>query len=111
MGTYSIKELEQLSGIKAHTIRIWEKRLDDYNMKLIEETIAKEFHQAYLGIRQLPAASRFGVYVAYVYYLALFKKIRNTPSEQVLNSRIRIPNRQKARLFASSFFKHQLNML
>ncbi len=26
MGIYSIKELEKLSGIKAHTIRIWEKR-------------------------------------------------------------------------------------
>ena len=26
MGRYSIKELETLSGIKAHTIRIWEKR-------------------------------------------------------------------------------------
>jgi MerR family transcriptional regulator, light-induced transcriptional regulator len=26
MSKYSIKELEQLSGIKAHTIRIWEKR-------------------------------------------------------------------------------------
>src|SRR5687767_4958036 len=26
MGKYSIKDLEQLSGIKAHTIRIWEKR-------------------------------------------------------------------------------------
>lgn len=26
MGSYSIKELEKLSGIKAHTIRIWEKR-------------------------------------------------------------------------------------
>lgn len=26
MGQYSIKELEALSGIKAHTIRIWEKR-------------------------------------------------------------------------------------
>lgn len=26
MATYSIKELEKLSGIKAHTIRIWEKR-------------------------------------------------------------------------------------
>jgi DNA-binding transcriptional MerR regulator len=26
MGKYSIKELEQLSGIKAHTIRMWEKR-------------------------------------------------------------------------------------
>jgi DNA-binding transcriptional MerR regulator len=26
MATYSIKDLERLSGIKAHTIRIWEKR-------------------------------------------------------------------------------------
>ena len=26
IGTYSIKDLEQLSGIKAHTIRIWEVR-------------------------------------------------------------------------------------
>ncbi len=26
MGVYSIKELERLSGIRAHTIRIWEKR-------------------------------------------------------------------------------------
>ena len=26
MANYSIKELENLSGIKAHTIRIWEKR-------------------------------------------------------------------------------------
>lgn len=27
-GEYSIKDLEQLSGIKAHTIRMWEKRYD-----------------------------------------------------------------------------------
>ena len=33
MGTYSIKELEQLSGIKAHTIRIWEKRHKIINPK------------------------------------------------------------------------------
>lgn len=28
MGNYSIKDLERLSGIKAHTIRIWEKRYE-----------------------------------------------------------------------------------
>lgn len=28
MGTYSIKDLEQISGIKAHTIRIWEQRYE-----------------------------------------------------------------------------------
>jgi MerR family transcriptional regulator, light-induced transcriptional regulator len=26
VGRYSIKDLEELSGIKAHTIRIWEQR-------------------------------------------------------------------------------------
>lgn len=35
MGHYKIKDLEQLSGIKAHTIRIWEKR---YNLISPERT-------------------------------------------------------------------------
>lgn len=86
-------------------------RFDDYNKKLIEANIEKDFHDAFVGIRQLPRTSRFGVYVAYVYYLALFKKIKNTPSEKVLQSRIRIHNRQKAGLLAYSFLKHQFNML
>ncbi|HEY9048963.1 MAG TPA: phytoene/squalene synthase family protein [Ohtaekwangia sp.] len=79
--------------------------------KKIEESIAEDFHHGYIGIKQLPRSARFGVYVAYVYYLALFKKIKNTPSENVLKSRIRIRNRHKARLLAYSFVKHQLNML
>jgi phytoene synthase len=86
-------------------------RFDDHNKKLIEANIEKDFHDAFVGIRQLPRTSRFGVYVAYVYYLALFKKIKNTPSEKVLQSRIRIHNRQKAGLLAYSFLKHQFNML
>ncbi|MEC7267197.1 MAG: MerR family transcriptional regulator, partial [Bacteroidota bacterium] len=28
MGKYSIKDIEMLTGIKAHTLRIWEKRYD-----------------------------------------------------------------------------------
>jgi DNA-binding transcriptional MerR regulator len=35
MSNYSIKDLEQLTGIKAHTIRIWEKR---YNLVSPERT-------------------------------------------------------------------------
>ena len=86
-------------------------RFNDQQKRFIEESIESDFHNGYLGIRQLPRSSRLGVYVAYVYYRALFKKIRNTPSEKMLQSRIRIPNRHKARLLAYSFFKHQLNML
>jgi hypothetical protein len=33
MSSYSIKDLEHLSGIKAHTLRIWEQRYDIINPK------------------------------------------------------------------------------
>lgn len=81
------------------------------NKKAIEEDLKKEFEDGLHGIKKLPRAARFGVYVAYMYYLALYRKIRNTPAEKVLSSRIRISNRYKATLLASSFVKHQLNMI
>jgi 15-cis-phytoene synthase len=87
------------------------KSFDEESKKRIEQSILVDFSHAFKGIKQLPKASRFGVYVAYVYYYALFKKIRNTPSELVLNRRIRIRNRHKARLLAYSFLKHQLNLI
>lgn len=87
------------------------KNFNDETKRVIEDSIAKDFHHGYEGIIKLPRSSRFGVYVAYVYYLALFKKIKNTPPQDVLQSRVRIANHDKARLLAYSFFKHQLNML
>ena len=85
--------------------------LDDDMKRMAEQSIESDFHNAYLGIMQLPRSSRFGVYVAYVYYRALFRKIRNTPLDKIFHSRIRIRNRHKARLLAYSFFKHRLNIL
>jgi len=87
------------------------ENFNDETKRMIEDSIAKDFHHGYEGIIKLPRSSRFGVYVAYVYYLALFKKIKNTPPQDVLQSRVRIANHDKARLLAYSFFKHQLNML
>jgi 15-cis-phytoene synthase len=86
-------------------------QFDDSTKKSIEESIAQDFQHAYIGIKQLPRSARLGVYIAYVYYLALFKKIRNTPSHMVLQSRIRIPNPHKAQLLAYSYFRHQLNLI
>jgi 15-cis-phytoene synthase len=86
-------------------------KFDEVTKAQIESSIAEDFHHAYLGIRQLPRSARFGVYIAYVYYLALFKKIKNTPPHKVLHSRIRIPNPHKAQLLAYSFFKHQFNLI
>lgn len=86
-------------------------QFDEASKKAIESSIAADFHDGYTGLKQLPRSSRLGVYVAYVYYLALFKKIKNVPSEHVMQSRIRIRNRHKATLLAYSYVKHQLNLI
>ncbi|MEX2380646.1 MAG: MerR family transcriptional regulator [Vicingaceae bacterium] len=39
MAKYSIKELERISGIKAHTLRIWEKRFDLLNPERTDTNI------------------------------------------------------------------------
>lgn len=87
------------------------KQLDADNKSKIEKSIEASFRNGFDGIRKLPRSARFGVYVAYMYYLALFKKIRNTPPEKVLKSRIRIHNRHKATLLAYSYVRHQLNLI
>lgn len=63
--------------------------------KLIEDDIAAEFRDALTGIRGLDRGSRRGVYLAYSYYLALFRKIRMTPPEAVTGRRFRISDGRK----------------
>lgn len=84
---------------------------DENTKQLIEDDIAKDFYAGYQGIKQLPRSARFGVYVAYLYYLALFEKIKNTPSSIVLTQRIRVRNRRKLSILAYSYVKHQLNLI
>ena len=84
---------------------------DGLTKKRIEEDIAKDFKAAYEGLKQLPLSARFGVYVAYVYYLARFKKIKNTPFSTMLTKRIRVQNHRKFSILAYSFVKHQLNLI
>jgi phytoene/squalene synthetase len=59
----------------------------------------------------LPKGSRLGVYLAYVYYTALFEKIRKAAPEQVLSSRIRVPDSQKIYFLCSSTVKSSLGLI
>ena len=79
--------------------------------KQIEEDIAADFANAYNGILQLPVKARFGVYVAYKYYLSLFNKIKKANAASILKERIRIPNYGKAFIVAKAGLRMQLNML
>jgi phytoene synthase len=77
----------------------------------IQDDIQKDFDDALLGIRALPSSSRFGVYVAYIYYLTLFNKIKAISCANIMSKRVRIPNTQKISLLAGSYVKHSLGML
>jgi phytoene/squalene synthetase len=77
----------------------------------IEEDIHADFRNAYHGICRLPLKARFGVYVAYKYYLSLFKKIKRMQPATVLEKRIRIPNYYKAMIILRAGVKNQLGLL
>jgi len=82
-----------------------------YDKARIEEDILGDFKEAYKGILQLPLKARFGVYVAYKYYLSLFKKIKKMEPARVLEERIRIPNYRKAMIIFRAGVKNQLRLI
>ena len=77
----------------------------------IERDIEQEFDEALQGIRSLPRSSRKGVYLAFVYYQQLFKKIRKTAAANVLSERIRISNGYKCLLMVDSLIRYKLNVM
>ena len=87
-------------------------RTFDEEIKLhIIEDIEAEFAAAYSGLRRLPAGSRYGVYLAYVYYSALLKKIKRTPALQLLERRVRVSDMDKMFLLVRSFFYNKMNWI
>ena len=77
----------------------------------IEKEIEEDFSEALKGIKMLPEGSQNGVYMAYYYYMALFRKIKRLPAEKILNERIRIASFQKMILMFSSNLRHKLKII
>jgi len=77
----------------------------------IEADIREEFKAAYKGIIHLPLKARFGVYVAYKYYLSLFRKITRLEPARMLQERIRIPDYYKALIILRAGIKNQLRLI
>jgi phytoene/squalene synthetase len=84
----------------------------DENQKLqIEKDIKKDFDHALIGIRNLPKIARLGVYAAYVYYTALFQKIRAISAQRIMKERIRISNPRKLWLTFYCAMRLRLNLV
>jgi phytoene/squalene synthetase len=87
------------------------KNFTENDKRQIEEGIHQDFIAAYNGIIKLPLKSRFGVYVAYKYYLSLFKKIKKMKPARVLEARIRIPDYRKAMIVLRAGVKNHLGLI
>lgn len=79
--------------------------------EIIQKEIEQDFEEALIGIKKLPMESRKGVYLAYIYYKKLFDRIKETPHDKIMNTRIRIPDLNKIGLMFNSLIRHQLNIL
>ena len=77
----------------------------------IELEIEEEFNAAYKGIIQLPKSSRFGVYLSYVYYTRLLKEIKRRTINELMQSRISVPNNTKWFLFVKSLVRNTANLI
>ena len=79
--------------------------------KKIEEEIDQDFTIALEGIKKLPASSKGGVYLSYVYYRSLFNKIKKLRAHQILKNRIRISNGKKLGLMVNSLLEYKMNLI
>lgn len=76
----------------------------------IEKEIEFEFREALEGIKKLPRSSRFGVYLAYRYYVSLFNKIKKTSANNIINQRIRISNSRKISIMMGCYVEYKLSI-
>ena len=86
-------------------------KFTDEIKKDIEADIQKDFDHAHEGIVELPEKAKAGVYLAYIYYLKLFKKIKKSSSKKVLAERIRVPDFRKIVLLLSTYFRIRLDFI
>lgn len=85
------------------------KKFSEKDKREIEEDIKADFDDALLGIKKLPNGAKLGVYIAYTYYLQLFKKIKNTSAATISDKRIRVSDTHKVFLMAQALIKNKLN--
>jgi phytoene/squalene synthetase len=86
-------------------------KLDENSKNLIIREIEADFEAGYQGIVNLPLEAKFGVYTAYIYYKKLLSKLKKTPSTEIKNTRIRVPDYQKYGLFAKCYFSYKFNII
>ncbi len=88
-------------------INTFNKEVKDKIIKDIEA----DFTASLPGIKKLPQNAKLPVLIAYYYYLSLLSKIRNTPAEKLIRTRISVHSFSKFFLLNKAYFDVKLRLI
>ena len=77
----------------------------------LTDDIESDFDQAVIGIRELHGRSRLATFIAFTYYKQLLKKLKQTPADKIVKTRIRVPDGKKFMLLGKAMMKYKLNSI
>ena len=83
---------------------------EEVKQELIKD-IESDFDDAVIGIRELPGRSKLAVYIAYLYYKKLLQKLKETPADMIVKTRIRVPDSTKFVLLGKAAMEYKLNRI
>lgn len=83
---------------------------NDVKDRIIKD-IEADFSTALPGIKGLPGNAKLPVLTAYSYYLSLLGKIRNTPADKLVITRLRVPDIKKYYLLGKSYLAVRLGLI
>ena len=86
MGNYSIKDIERISGIKAHTLRIWEKRYGIIEPNRTDTNIRYYTNEQLKKILNIAILNNYGLKISKIVGLSaaeLHQKVIEISSEEV----------------------------
>jgi len=85
-------------------------KFDESIKTSLVEDIKSDFASSLGGMRRLPENSRLGVLIAYMYYMKLLKNIEKTPAEELLKTRVRVPDLTKMILLIKAWLANKLKL-
>lgn len=90
MGRHSIKELERLSGIKAHTLRIWEKRYNLFEPNRTETNIREYSDDDLKNLLKISTLTKSGIKISKIVSYSdteIDHLVASIEDEQIINQK------------------------
>jgi phytoene/squalene synthetase len=115
----AFQKVNFLRDLKADVEQLDRKYFPDFDIHSFDEktknalvkNIEEDFREAHEGVKRLPGRSKLAVLVAFDFYLELLRKIRNTPANEIVKTRIRISDPMKIWLLGKAWMKYKLKLI